>query len=73
MRHTIDTLLTRLEDLGYPICADTLRDAIAHGSAPGWAVYVVRNDIQSSTAHGATRADIYRAVRVVNAIAARVS
>lgn len=71
--HTVDTLLTRLEDLGYPICADTMRDAIAHGSAPGWAHYVVCHDIQNSATHGATRADIYRARRVVDAIVKRVS
>ena len=66
MRHTVDTLLTRLEDLGYPICAETIRGAAAW--PPGWAVYVVWRDIQNS---GATRADIYRALRVVNAIVRR--
>ena len=71
--HTVDTLLTRLEDLGYPICADTLRDAIAQGWGAGWIDYVATNDIQSSAAHGATRADIYRAKRVVDAIVRRVS
>jgi hypothetical protein len=75
MRHTVDTLLTRLDTLGYPNAADTLRDAVAHSSLPEWTGtdYAVAADIADSAAHGATRADIYRALRVVNAIAKRVS
>lgn len=67
MRHTTETLLTRLDTIGYPMSAAFLRTE----GITGWTWYAVQNDIRNSTAHGATRGDVYRALRVINAIARR--
>lgn len=64
MQTTINALLSTLDVLGYPSAADTLRDDLTPAS-----VAAVAADIADSAQHGATPAEIERALRVVHAVA----